>query len=813
MKKIISVISAFALLFSVFAVFASAETTVERDESRNDEWHELGVSSGYGEFINVEQFVENAGKVVESSKPIRDYTQLMLIAVGQPSLDVQYDDSGSYDGYGYIVSYRFVGYFYNPMNCEFYFDSAYLMDGATASGSVLYNDVTYEFSQDGFLANACLNENEAEAGYTTQLFLQVSYSIDVRIPVADDSVEIDKSQLKLYVENLFLEGYSDADGSFADFFKVEDTIKLTDQTAYIGSTTPTSDLMTFLDLSYVELMKEYPINKTKDPKIIQEPTIVYMYEERNTKRLYLYVHDEHALGMFRPGNVAKGYVDISLGEKDNYKILSNLEYVSASDGFIKFCVNRISDNFDDAFTGDNSLYQIREFMYVDSKENERKSDGYFVANFYYKGDAVDISFYSDYISLTDVKNTFYRLNSSATGSGYYQTLSSVYFTIPDHLFELDDDDYNNDRCISSIKGEYYDNTTNIGVVTTDKTVYENLVKDRDMNDSYLYAGHIKTDIYDTYSSSYYRTRVGKGSKKTSNSTYSEIYNFEQSFSTYEFLYVVDELTDDIRIKLEDDILKSDNPFSKSSADTTTFYLIEDDVKELLSKKDWTFGKRVEESGLFGVIIDAIFNSDEELQDSIDDISVFYTLSGAKLSDKIASFYSAETEDAKKALCDELLIDISDYDEVFRSMITAYENNRVFVLLRFDVYDYYFDFVADSEGSTCVFQDKYYKDFEILEIELENSLDSVVYKTSMNPISFVAGFSKPISLPSYDVPELNLPDLNLPDFNLPDIDWPSPSDFSSVLTSILVIGGVVLGVLVLMPIISALFNSRRNKKNE
>ena len=815
MKKIISVICAFALLFSVFAVFVSAETTEERDESRNDEWFDLGVSSGYGEFINVEQFVKNAGKVIEGAKPIQDYTQLMLIALGQPRLDVKYDNSGSHDGCGYIVKYGFVGYFYNPMNCEFAFRSSYLMDDATIAGSVLYNDVTYSFSQQGYLANACLNETEIDEGYTTQLFLQVSYSIEVRVPVADNSVVIDKSKLKLYIDQLSLEGFGDIDGtgeyekSFAIDFAVDDTIELTNHNAYIGKTTPTSDLMTFLDLSYVDLMKEYPLNKTENPKILQEPSIVYMYEERNTNRLYLYVYDEHAFGMFRPGNVAKGYVDISLGSNDNYKILSNLEYVSASDCFVKFCVNRISDNFDDAFSGDDSLYQIRGFSYIDKNGNRRTSEGYFVADFYYKNDAVDISFYSDYISLTDVKNTFYRLDSSANGSGYYQTLSSVYFTIPEYYFELHDDDYNNDRWIASIEGEYTEYMTNIGVVTSDDALYKWLTDDPNMKNVALYTGYY-TDVYIAGMQEFYcRKYVGGKDPWQNNSSYINKSTAE-FFDTYSYLYFVDEFEGldavfnfDLRDMLEKDVLKADDPFADEGK-YNLFHLTKDDSFELISANEWTFSDIYANRGFWDALYAVMFKDFPVLSDSIKDIEVFCTLSGDTLHEKIVSFESVKTEEAKKALCDEFFVDIDDFNDVLKSMKDAYENNRVFVLFRFDVYDYYGEFQKDSD-ETFLFQEKYYEGFDILKIELENSYDSRVYDVRMAPISFVGGITRP-SDPNYNVPEINFPELKLPEIN-----WPPSSDFDRIFTSILVIGGVILGALVLMPIINAFI--RRNRKNE
>jgi hypothetical protein len=95
--------------------------------------------------------------------------------------------------------------------------------------------------------------------------------------------------------------------------------------------------------------------------------------------------------------------------------------------------------------------------------------------------AVDTNYDEVYVrAITDevinikCEDTFYRLDSSVSGNGYFQTLTSVYFSLPYEYMEMSNNDKYDDRYVSAIHYAYEHAMSQPIIYTSDKESFNNL---------------------------------------------------------------------------------------------------------------------------------------------------------------------------------------------------------------------------------------------------------------------------------------------------------------------------------------------------
>ena len=104
-KKFISILLVFSFAFSILTIFSSAS-----DETEKDALIKEGEAKGFGKFIDVEKYVENAGKP--------SFDKFSLIAIDTPYLRKSEDGITGADGnITYSYQWAIPLYFYNP-SCE-----------------------------------------------------------------------------------------------------------------------------------------------------------------------------------------------------------------------------------------------------------------------------------------------------------------------------------------------------------------------------------------------------------------------------------------------------------------------------------------------------------------------------------------------------------------------------------------------------------------------------------------------------------------------------------------------------------------------
>ena len=83
--------------------------------------------------------------------------------------------------------------------------------------------------------------------------------------------------------------------------------------------------------------------------------------------------------------------------------------------------------------------------------------------------------------------------------------------------------------------------------------------------------------------------------------------------------------------------------------------------------------------------------------------------------------------------------------------------KVYTFLRFDTYDYYASDATISglehNGDAFIFQEKYYKDFDIIELGISNEQETIVYNVKMDPIDVMAGATSDDVVTKDDVTDL------------------------------------------------------------
>ena len=348
-------------------------------------------------------------------------------------------------------------------------------------------------------------------------------------------------------------------------------------------------------------------------------------------------------------------------------------------------------------------------------------------------------------------STFYRLNSSDSGTLYQKTLTTVGFALDASYFHLDDLEVENDCYLDFINCTYREGYLKPAFVTTDGSFISANRFLPGASRVYLYSGYIYTsgDIsYDVIADDEGYTiilpYIWFGSVPDSTSAYeyapSKQYDYvpfvfmvehEGDFEDFEYVLTQEEIEAVLKKFSEEYIFDGDVvPVDK----TITFK----DKTELLSYRDATFDQVKSDFGFFSALWHKWFGMDDTVMESIGNINCIEMI----LPDEYLSILDMSDEEFSSTY----LVALNEAADMKAKVLDALSKNQVYTFLRFDTYDYY---AADAtveglehNGDAFIFQEKYYKDFDIIELGISNEQETVVYNVKMDPINIMAGATTP-----------------------------------------------------------------------
>lgn len=761
--------------FSVFA-FANGDETSPATVSEDDTTKEYYVPYGFDKFIDVEEYKANAGK--------EGYNELKIVGVNSPALSyIYYDDLGNLIDMPYY-EWGLSFYVYNPrlhpMYCRSYPGEDWLVSVVNGRGVVKdLDDTDYKsysvrnrFSQDYYTF---------EDDFVTDAMF---FTFTVNGIYKAESVAEGTIAGTYLVDKIFISGYGGVDENgktlIHDFeFDLDLELNYDNYFENLDITSPDRDISIMTDISLEDIHTIYPKNFHRETACVNNAILqlCFIYEDLDNEELYFYFYNSYGDKFYSSDGLIKEICfELKQGseEKELYFLL---EHISTVGTLSKYKISDNSgygngydckDNLFEGITSEESReYLILGFEYsgncstvtkgynVQTEEiiyrlNDFSVEDYVYCEAYYYFDTQEIATYSGDASQTSmalnissnslyfdenaVGDTYYRLNSSASGKNSYTTLRSVYFSIPNYHFGTEDANILNDKWLEYIKGSYEWANTGIGIVLGDDKIsifdnksWFNLLSDNKSKEQFngtILIG--QEDVtWGTNFNGYFAIDDGS-------------YEFPfigaiKVFDNFSFLFNIDSdsyedfSTAISKEGLENAVANSKNPFSTEFA-RVDYTLTKDDVFNMLTRDQWSFFESVGQIGLF----DTIFKRDYD--SSIENISAFITFDEAAMDEALAL---SDADFAGK-----YFVSLSDVTDIKEKMSDAKINGETFVLFRFDVYDYYAtsDIVIASNDVSYVgepdgfaFMDKYYKNFEMLEFGFSNSQEATVVQVNMQPI--------------------------------------------------------------------------------
>ena len=681
------------------AVFADPGIKAEPDAT---------LPEGIADFINPEEYIANAGKP--------GYDEMKLIGISAPEFVVCEDEGNAGTE---ICQYWFRLYLYNP-NLE-----SFCVRGDPFTGSGI-GTLTYRDNRNDsyrphmvFPQNEDLPEDVDPNSYEdilieNRLFLAVS-TVGT-FPLSDTPIVDVYYDLETLTLNL-------ADGGYAEF-AVGQTFRFKNIDNELLLSSPLQDLATYFDTTVSVIKASYPKSATAP--------ISQIFVHDTEEYLYLYLYDGNAKEnppykrmnvTMRSGGEKYPFVFDTVGAEETV-VKARCKLDTAASG--KTLSSLLTEG---AFGICEVRYLTKDRITRICVENTIYAFGTTVED----GKTVrTVSADTGEIRLVDVGTTFYRLDSSAKGAGWYSTLETVYFSIPSACFETASEDVLNHRWIESITGNYSCSYTN-GVIMQYK--------------SYPYNTLMKSPSKFNFATNYIPNNMGMGVEscdfgigKEAMKIYLNRYGVYPSWNLFFVRY--DDFGESFqelisRKDLEQAIANTDDPFSEEFQQVN-FRIDKDTAQALLSRGDdgRSFLQAAAEYGFFNTVWRRVFG--DNAADSIKNIPAFVSLSGEDLKE---AYRLSDT-----ALCTRYYVAQEDAAEIKAKMKQAYASDEVFTLFRFDTYDYYASadvsfwdaFVRHKTSDMILFREKYYRDFNVLQMDLRNHYDTKVYTVSMDPLSFVGG---------------------------------------------------------------------------
>lgn len=762
-KKILCLILTLSLLLPCLVVFAGALT----DEDKRT--ISVAKEQGFDKFIDVEECYENylAYKSGDYSgiKDVSFYEQISLLGVDV--VDMHFTADGYYAGVCDL-------YFFNPLGVPL---THYNYDGDVSTVSF---DI-FDTSNSNILVDDCV-EIIGIANNADGLFVKTWFSILMKL---DGSFNYEDVAINL---NYFNVWYDDVKISFGTKESPLNFVMKNEKLdSVISISSPLYDLAFVFNESEYKVKADYPVryDLPVNGEIYRENAqVIYLYEQFGSSwgvdKLYLYLYDPYGRG-------ARNCIEIKTSVNNGDFHFLKFNYLKSEGAISKFvCEYDIPET-------SQRTYDFGYYCYYSSNLSQiTPLHGYDTPTYHIEisdadngvatlfvddepinyNDAVyNIKSSSSSLFLTTFGNTSYSLNSSKTGTEHYATLSSVYFTLPEALFDTDVTEYNKDNraFIQYIKGHYTVCETGYGFVTTDTNSYNkvnNKIKNNSAFNSAVYFGHFYDTpgaLFDTrtYDYCYGDSSIDKAGYWNGAATSAAKMSFAIKANQ-----VVPGQACSTNSSVKEQILSyGDDAFVSTNYEEFT---LTPDIKfNLFSKNEWSFSEIREQEGFLAAVY-AMFAENPEIQDSIEDICAILVLHPDDIDFYLNQYTFSDVKDIETFKIEDLTgadfrdaFFVDDAVDIRDRMIEARDKDEAFILLRFRTFDYYAsdaiylepsefgkEQVVDENCFVC--KTEVIKGFQIGEIAITGNKETTVYNVVMSPMTFVAGtVFAPNEQPSYD----------------------------------------------------------------
>ena len=532
-------------------------------------------------------------------------------------------------------------------------------------------------------------------------------------------------------------------------------------------------------------IKNYPFNEQGNLKIIQVVEYCYSYKKNKQANygLYFYVYNPQGLNLSETS--AQNKVQIAIGDEVNYTKYT-LEYCNKSQEaayrglFYKYRV-KDSAKLLEKLNSNERVYKISgiEILRVGNKNaTEYTVGGKYIFTGYSKGYGPSES---DESSLTcrieevetillDVKHTTFRTNMSSLGAGHYNQISSVYFSIPNYIYNT----YGN---LQKIRAEWWEYKTKMALVTSNRALYEaylpyttiDVGQHSDAVNGNFYMGRVATDtgtnLFTTERTEYDwayniadEDKTGFGThiitKVKSRSTRIPFAFYSEKANSLDGVFAFFTDTQNVGDVTSNEVLNYIYNYRGSGA------LLDDngrdisaDLFEATVDGGRTRGYNDKTIDLEDTFDLKSYDSNHNWWDKLMDFGFSWPETGGDYSD-VAPIYEVKSDDligTKESISKNLLVNEDDVVELQAAYAQSQLKGEHLVLFRFAVTDYYTQNisgkmngveVSEKDKNTYIATETCFFDFDIIELTFNKDGEYFVIPVVSSPIDIVSGFTAP-----------------------------------------------------------------------
>ena len=529
-------------------------------------------------------------------------------------------------------------------------------------------------------------------------------------------------------------------------------------------------------------IRNFPYNANSSIQIINFVEYCYSFKPnmQDNYGLYIYVYNPEGLNIDKTSKQNKIQMGTYTDSEGLHYEKFNLEFISESEDanykglFYKFkVVDKIGIDGKRMIERVNSNERVYNISGVElvTKGNKNATEygfgGIYKFTGYSQGYGPDENAQStltctvenlETLSL-EVHHTNYRTNVSSLGAGHYNEVNTVYFSVPERVYQM----YGN---LQKIRAEWWEYKTKMAVVTSDNEFY-NLLKQYVGTDIGEYDASVPFSLYTTYS--YLAGTMGAASYMeydwcfnkhlytnlsmcvTANkiSTMLPIVFYSQAEdidSIFSFLY-----SDPVAGSVESTVLAEylynysnnlGNGYIDCNGRELSKDLFEDSVDE-----GRTMGYNDKTIDLGDTFDLNSYDSNHSWWDKFLDYGFSWPETGEGY-ENVAPIYELKASDLvgkNETIAKTLLVNEDDVSDLKDFYDNAVDNNERVILFRFANTDYFCDEanVSDSEEQhSYVAQQTVFFDFDIIELTFNKDGVYHVIPVVSSPMDIINGFTPP-----------------------------------------------------------------------
>lgn len=535
-------------------------------------------------------------------------------------------------------------------------------------------------------------------------------------------------------------------------------------------------------------IKDYPFDDSRDVQIISFVEYCYSFRAnlRDNYGLYVYVYNPKGLNLVGDSKQNKIQMATSYDSegiptsytKFNLELCSKVEEGNYKNLFYKFKVVDKKVNgktFSERVNSNERRYDISGIeilTYGKNNATEYGVGGTYIFTGYAKGYGPDENAESNLFCVVEdletleltVHHTNFRTNVSSLGPDHYNEVNTVYFSVPERIF----DTYGN---LQKIRAEWWEYKTKMAAITSNYEYYEKLLQyvgtytgeHNSSVDNYLYSGY-EGQSGQGYANHYFDWTYNKSlemessllftqtyfSKKVSDimpyAFYSPTVNIDSVFS---FLYS-DPIAGDVEsTQVKEWIYNYSNDLGNGYIDCNgrpiSIDLFEDSVDEgrTMGYND----KTIDLSDTFDL---NSYDSNHSWWDKLWDYGFSWPATNGDYKN-VAPIYEVKTADLTGSNADissRLLVNVDDVPHLKEFYDKEVGNGNRVILFRFANTDYYCApaFTPHTEiitnTDTYVAQQTVFFDFDIIELTFNKDGVYRVIPVVSSPTDIINGFSQP-----------------------------------------------------------------------